>query len=70
MRFGAGPGARDGYRARDKTMRVEGIAQKHIGLNTLPEHYPAVAESLLGAIKDVLGEAASDDILTAWGEAY
>jgi hypothetical protein len=24
----------------------------------------------LGAIKDVLGEAASDDILAAWGEAY
>ena len=31
--------------------RVERIAQKHVGLNILPEHYPAVAESLLGAIK-------------------
>ena len=50
--------------------RVERIAQKHVGLNILPEHYPAVAESLLGAIKDVLGDAATDDILTAWGEAY
>ena len=50
--------------------RVERIAQKHVGLNILPEHYPAVAESLLGAIKDVLGEAATDEILTAWGEAY
>src|SRR4051812_30641762 len=30
--------------------RVERIAQKHVGLNILPEHYPAVAESLLGAI--------------------
>mgnify|MGYP006199022661 CR=1 FL=1 len=27
--------------------RVERIAQKHVGLNILPEHYPAVAESLL-----------------------
>jgi nitric oxide dioxygenase len=50
--------------------RVERIAQKHVGLNILPEHYPAVAESLLGAIKDVLGDAATDDIMTAWGEAY
>jgi len=50
--------------------RVERIAQKHVALNILPEHYPAVAESLLGAIKDVLGEAATDEILAAWGEAY
>jgi len=50
--------------------RVERIAQKHVGLNILPEHYPAVAEALLGAIKDVLGDAATDEILAAWGEAY
>ncbi|WBV44874.1 NO-inducible flavohemoprotein [Pseudoroseomonas cervicalis] len=49
---------------------VERIAQKHVGLNILPEHYPAVAEALLGAIQDVLGEAATPEILTAWGEAY
>jgi nitric oxide dioxygenase len=49
---------------------VERIAQKHVGLNILPEHYPYVAESLLGAIKDVLGDAATDEILAAWGEAY
>ena len=49
---------------------VERIAQKHVGLNILPEHYPHVAEALLGAIKDVLGEAATDEILAAWGEAY
>ena len=50
--------------------RVERITQKHVGLNILPEHYPFVAEALLGAIKDVLGEAATDEILEAWGEAY
>src|SRR3954471_14501557 len=50
--------------------RVERIAQKHVGLSILPEHYPAVAESLLGAIKDVLGDAATDEILAAWGDAY
>lgn len=49
---------------------VERMAQKHIGYNILPEHYPYVATALLGAIKEVLGEAATDEILEAWGEAY
>lgn len=49
---------------------VERIAQKHVALNILPEHYPFVADALLGAIKDVLGTAANDKILAAWGEAY
>lgn len=49
---------------------VERIAQKHVGLQILPEHYPYVAEALLAAIKDVLGDAATDDVLAAWGEAY
>jgi nitric oxide dioxygenase len=49
---------------------VERIAQKHVGLQILPEHYPYVADALLGAIKAVLGEAATDEILAAWGEAY
>jgi len=49
---------------------VERIAQKHVGLQILPEHYPSVANALLGAIKDILGDAATDEILAAWGEAY
>jgi len=49
---------------------IERIAQKHVGLNILPEHYPYVADALLGAIKDVLGDAATEEILGAWGEAY
>lgn len=49
---------------------VERIAQKHVGLQILPEHYPYVGEALLGAIKTVLGDAASDEIMDAWGEAY
>jgi nitric oxide dioxygenase len=49
---------------------VERIAQKHVTLNILPEHYPYVGEALLGAIGDVLGTAATDEILAAWGEAY
>ena len=50
--------------------RIERITQKHCGLNILPEHYHYVAESLLGAIKDVLGEAATEEVLSAWGDAY
>lgn len=49
---------------------VERIAQKHVGLQILPEHYPHVADALLAAIRQVLGEAATEEVLAAWGEAY
>lgn len=49
---------------------VRGIAQKHRALGILPEHYPIVGENLLGAIKTVLGEAATEEIIEAWGQAY
>lgn len=49
---------------------VERIAYKHVGYHILPEHYPFVANALLAAIKEVLGDAATDEILAAWGEAY
>lgn len=46
------------------------IANKHISLGIKPEHYPIVGEYLLKAIKEVLGDAATDDIINAWAEAY
>ncbi|AZK47012.1 NO-inducible flavohemoprotein [Paenibacillus lentus] len=49
---------------------VRGIAHKHRALGILPEHYPIVGENLLGAIKTVLGEAATDEIIEAWSKAY
>ena len=49
---------------------VERIAEKHVGLNILPEHYPFVADALLGAIGYVLGSAATPEIVEAWGKAY
>jgi nitric oxide dioxygenase len=49
---------------------VERMAERHVETNVKPEHYPKVAEALLPAIRDVLGEAATDDVLSAWGEAY
>ena len=49
---------------------VKQIAQKHRSLVVKPEHYPIVGEYLLAAIKEVLGDAATDEIIEAWGEAY
>jgi nitric oxide dioxygenase len=46
------------------------IIQKHAALGVLPEHYPIVGQCLLRAIKDVLGDAATDEIIEAWGAAY
>ncbi|KKI91071.1 dihydropteridine reductase [Bacillus sp. SA1-12] len=49
---------------------VKQIAHKHRSLNVKKEHYPIVGEFLLKAIKDVLGDAATPEIIQAWGEAY
>ncbi|WP_186576942.1 NO-inducible flavohemoprotein [Aquibacillus kalidii] len=49
---------------------VKQIAHKHRSLNIKPEHYPIVGENLLTAMKDVLGDAANEEIITAWGKAY
>jgi nitric oxide dioxygenase len=52
------------------TPLVERVAHKHAGLEIRPEHYPIVGKYLLQAIKDVLGNAATDEVIEAWGEAY
>lgn len=49
---------------------VERMVQRHVETGVKAEHYPLVANALLPAIRDVLGDAATDEILTAWGEAY
>ena len=49
---------------------VELIAQKHASLMIKPEHYPIVGVNLLASIREVLGEAANDDIIDAWAKAY
>ncbi|UNK20334.1 NO-inducible flavohemoprotein [Paenibacillus sp. N3/727] len=49
---------------------VKQIGEKHRALNILPEHYPIVGETLLAAIKDVLGDAATPEIMDAWAKAY
>ncbi len=49
---------------------VARITQKHASLNVQPGQYAVVGEHLLGAIKDVLGDAATDGNVGAWAEAY
>ena len=49
---------------------VDIITEKHVSFNIDPDHYPVVGSCLLKAVKDVLGDAATDDILEAWGEGY
>jgi hemoglobin-like flavoprotein len=49
---------------------IERMAARHVETKVRPEHYPAVANALLPAIKDVLGDAVDDAVLGAWGEAY
>src|SRR5215204_4461789 len=49
---------------------VELIAQKHASLQIQAEHYPIVGENLLGSIREVLGDGATDEVIGAWGEAY
>ncbi|WP_068081815.1 globin domain-containing protein [Novosphingobium rosa] len=49
---------------------VARMVQRHVETGVKAEHYPLVADALLPAIRDVLGEAASDEVLAAWGKAY
>lgn len=49
---------------------VKLVANKHRGLGVKPEHYPIVGKYLLLAIKEVLGDAATDEIMDAWEETY
>lgn len=49
---------------------VKQISQKHKSLHIQPEHYPIVGKYLLLAMKEVLGDAANEDVIGAWERAY
>ena len=49
---------------------VEHIANAHVNTRVIAEQYPVIGECLLAAMKDVLGEAATPEVMTAWTEAY
>jgi nitric oxide dioxygenase len=46
------------------------IVQKHVSVGVRAEHYPIVGRHLLGAIAQILGEAATPALIDAWAEAY
>jgi len=49
---------------------IERIVHKHVSVGIKPEHYPIVGNHLIGAIKAVLGDAATPELIAAWEEAY
>ncbi|PCJ36245.1 MAG: NO-inducible flavohemoprotein [Cellvibrionales bacterium] len=49
---------------------VTKVVHKHVSLGIAPEQYDAVGSCLLQAIKAVLGEAATDEVINAWALAY
>ena len=48
---------------------ITSIGRKHISLNVRPEQYPIVGKHLLEAVKTVLGDAATPELLDAWAAA-
>ena len=49
---------------------VEKIAHRHVQTHVQPEQYAIVGECMLQAMQDVLGEAATPEVIAAWAEAY
>lgn len=49
---------------------VNRIVHKHASVGIRAEHYPIVGRHLLGAIKEVLGDATTPELIAAWAEAY
>ncbi|MCU7375799.1 hypothetical protein PEC18_34555 [Paucibacter sp. O1-1] len=48
---------------------VSKIVQKHTALGIFPEQYDAVGSCLLQAIKAVLGDAATDEVIDALAQS-
>ena len=49
---------------------VAHIANKHVSVGIRAEHYPIVGKHLIASIKEVLGEAATPELIDAWTAAY
>ncbi|AFZ02259.1 globin domain-containing protein [Calothrix sp. PCC 6303] len=46
------------------------IAHRHVEARILPEQYPLIGEKLLQAMRDVLQDNGTDEVIAAWAEAY
>lgn len=49
---------------------VAHIANKHVSVGIRAEHYPIVGKHLIASIKEVLGDAATPELIDAWTAAY
>ena len=49
---------------------VKNIGEVHCERQITEGHYPIVGSNLLASIKEVLGDAATDEVIEAWGKAY
>ncbi|MGN6741962.1 MAG: globin domain-containing protein [Amnibacterium sp.] len=49
---------------------LSSISHKHASLGVQPDQYEVVAENLMWAIGDVLGDAVTPQVAAAWGEVY
>lgn len=49
---------------------VKKIGEVHCDRQITEGHYPIVGSNLLASIKEVLGDAATDEVIEAWGKAY
>ncbi|ADN75338.1 globin [Ferrimonas balearica DSM 9799] len=52
------------------TAAVERIAHKHTGFLIEPAQYAIVGEHLLATLRELGGEAVTDEVIEAWGKAY
>jgi nitric oxide dioxygenase len=49
---------------------LKSIGNKHVSLNIAPEQYDIVGNHLIASIKEVLADAATEELLEAWTCAY
>lgn len=49
---------------------IQGVCHKHISRGVSVEQYDAIAECFLSAMLHVLGEEASENIMSSWTEAF
>jgi len=49
---------------------LEQIARRHVFRRVQAEHYPFVGAALIQAMKETLGDVATDEVVSAWQEVY
>jgi len=58
----------DNFDLMDK--ELDQIARRHVFRRVQAEHYPFVGVALIQAMKETLGDIATDEVVEAWQEVY